>query len=484
MDITIAQAPSNGCVVVPFLKTSKVVSNLQSFCEVYHLDISFVNKHFKAEAKQVFLQDSEGKVIFLLGIGNEANFGKIVKAFHSFSHKNKTHFGEAISVDLRYVEHGADPFSWEEAAVNGLVLGLYDIGAFKSDKQEISHIQAIELIGEGLSQTNSQIGVMVGNVQKAVFDLVNKPSNYKTPQWVTSYAQSISKEASIKFTAFDKKECLDLGLHALLAVGQGSPVDPSFVLLEYAPDTYTKTVGLVGKGVTFDTGGVSIKPSTNMHMMKSDMAGAAAVLGAIECVARAKLPIRIVAAVPLTENSVDANSIRPGDVISSYLGKTIEVIDTDAEGRLILADALAYLNRNFKPDYLVDLATLTGAVIQALGYHAAGVFSTNEQLLSGLAKAGVASGEKVWPLPLWSEYEEDLKSDVADLRNYSNKPVANAISAAKFLEVFTEAHPAWAHIDIAGVAFADGEFSSMRSATGYGVRLLFDWLTNLSESEG
>jgi leucyl aminopeptidase len=238
-------------------------------------------------------------------------------------------------------------------------------------------------------------------------------------------------------------------------------------------------VGLVGKGVTFDTGGISIKPSSNMHLMKSDMGGAAAVLGTMELAAKLKLPIHLIGIIPSTENMVDGAGTKPGDVINTYLGKSIEVIDTDAEGRLILADGLAYMKKNFEPDHMIDLATLTGSVIMTLGYNAAGLFSNDDKLAEALLKAGDSTGERLWRLPLWEVYFEDIKSDVADIANLGNKPMSGAITAAKFLEFFTDKHLSWAHLDIAGVAMANNELGQSRLATAYGIRLLINFLENI-----
>ena len=251
--------------------------------------------------------------------------------------------------------------------------------------------------------------------------------------------------------------------------------------MEYKPATakVLHKIGLVGKGVTFDTGGLSIKPSTNMHYMKSDMGGAAAVFGTLEMAAKLQLPMHVIGVVPATENSVDSLSTKPGDVIGSYQGKTIEVIDTDAEGRLILADGLTYTVRRFAPDVLIDLATLTGSCIRTLGTYAGGLFSNNDELVEKLNLAGEQTGERLWRLPLWDDYKKELKSDVADLKNFSGNPSAGAITAAKFLEEFIEKHPAWAHMDIAGVAVSDSEFSSQKSATGFGIRMLIDYMQGL-----
>jgi len=216
-----------------------------------------------------------------------------------------------------------------------------------------------------------------------------------------------------------------------------------------------------------------------MHYMKSDLGGAAAVFGTLLAVAQQQLPVHLVVALPTAENAVSGAAIKPGDVIKSYSGKTIEVIDTDAEGRLILADALAYVNEQYQPDVLIDLATLTGSAVQTLGYEAAALFTNAGALQQQLTEAGNSTHEKVWPLPLWKAYEADLHSDVADVRNYSGKPLAGAIMAAKFLEVFTNKHPQWAHLDIAGTAFGDTGFTKMKSATGYGVNLLYQYLKNL-----
>jgi leucyl aminopeptidase len=202
----------------------------------------------------------------------------------------------------------------------------------------------------------------------------------------------------------------------------------------------------------------------------------------MEMAAKLKLPVHLIGVVPATDNSVDAKSIKPSDVIDSYSGKTIEVIDTDAEGRLILADGLAYLIRHYEPEVLIDLATLTGSTVRTFGYHAAALFTNNDDLFSTLNGISEKTGEKFWRLPLWDVYNEDIKSDVADVRNYSGRPVAGAIGAAKFLETFTDNHPAWVHMDIAGVAFTDSEFSSQKSATAYGIRLLIEYLIQLTES--
>ncbi|MEJ2004660.1 MAG: M17 family metallopeptidase, partial [Cyclobacteriaceae bacterium] len=208
----------------------------------------------------------------------------------------------------------------------------------------------------------------------------------------------------------------------------------------------------------------------------------AAVLGAVELAARLQLNIHVVAVIGSAENAVDAERYRPGDVIDSYSGKSIEIIDTDAEGRVILADALAYINKNYKPHWIIDLATLTGSAVMALGYAAGALFTSNDEMSAALQSAGDKVFERLWRMPLYSDFDQDIQSDIADVRNLSGKPVAGAITAAKFLEFFTDDHPRWAHLDIAGVAFGDSDFSKMKSASGYGPRLLVEVMKQLAEN--
>jgi leucyl aminopeptidase len=234
----------------------------------------------------------------------------------------------------------------------------------------------------------------------------------------------------------------------------------------------------VGKGITFDTGGLNIKTAGMVHM-KCDMAGGAAVFGAMQLIADLQLPVKVTAIVPCAENAVDAKAFLPSDVIHSYSGTSIEIIDTDAEGRLVLADGISYLIKNYKPEYIVDIATLTGSSVGTLGYECGALFTNNEALSKKLQDAGDSVGERLWQLPLWDVYKQDIESDIADVKNYSGKPVAGAISAAKFLEYFTKEHTAWAHLDVAGVAFGDDEFAKSKHATAYGVHLLTKFIENL-----
>jgi leucyl aminopeptidase len=415
-----------------------------------------------------------------LGLGMTPKLSAITKIFRSLFFKRKDRWPAHITLDAR----GRDA-EWVGNAVNGIVLGGYDLQLYKTEPKPVSDFFKSGTLSI-LAGPESELGeaaenaLKTGLVQIRIMDLMNAPSNYKKPVTLAEWARRSGAENGYLVEVLEKNQLVEQGMHALLAVSKGSDEPPVMIVSEYKPEHYSQTVALVGKGVTFDTGGISIKPSANMHLMKSDMGGAAAVLGTIELAAQLKLPVRIIGVIPSTENSVDGSAMKPGDVIGSYAGKTIEVIDTDAEGRLILADGLHYAVKQYQPDVLIDLATLTGSVIQTLGYEAAGLFTPNDSLAAALTQAADETGERLWRLPVWDEYKEEISSDIADVKNYHGKPLAGAIVAAKFLEVFTAGHQAWAHLDIAGTAFGDTEFAPGRAGTAYGVRLLIAYLTNLA----
>lgn len=432
---------------------------------------------FKAEKGELWWYSSKE---LWIGLGKTPKLPAVTKIFRSFFFKRKDRWPAQITLDAR----GRDA-EWIGNAVNGIALGGYDLQLYKTEPKAVSEffrsgtlsIVADEGLEAGSSAENA---LKTALVQIRVMDLMNAPSNYKKPATLAEWARKSGAENGYSVQVLEKKQLEEQGMHALLAVNKGSDEPPVMIISEYKPEHYSKTVALVGKGVTFDTGGISIKPSANMHLMKSDMGGAAAVLGTIELAAQLKLPVRIVGVIPSTENSVDGSAIKPGDVIGSYAGKTIEVIDTDAEGRLILADGLHYAVKHYQPDVLIDLATLTGSIIQTLGYEAAGLFTPNDKLAAELIQVADATGERLWRLPVWDEYKEEISSDIADVKNYHGKPLAGAIVAAKFLEVFTAEHAAWAHLDIAGMAFGDTEFAPGRAGTAYGVRLLIAYLSKLA----
>ena len=317
------------------------------------------------------------------------------------------------------------------------------------------------------------VGAAIAAGQAYTRNLQVLPGNVCTPSYLASEVGAMVRRHGFKGTVLDLGAIRAEKMGALLAVAQGSTEEPKFIVLEYEGALGAPVV-LVGKGVTFDTGGISIKPADKMEDMKYDMSGAAAVLGTFEMLGRLKPKVRVVGLIPATENMPSGTAVKPGDVVTSHFGKTIEIINTDAEGRLILCDALSYARR-FKPACVVDAATLTGAVVVALGSMASGVMGTDEALIEELRQAGERSGERVWPLPLWDEYRDLIKSDIADVKNSAGRP-AGSISAGWFLREFVDGYP-WAHIDIAGTAYSEREDATrIKGPTGICMRLFSEFV--------
>ena len=333
--------------------------------------------------------------------------------------------------------------------------------------------------GKSISST-LRLPVKLAEVEAAgVFlarDLVNAPANIMTPARMVEEAVSLAKRHGFGCRVLHKAEMAKLGMGALLAVNEGSSKDARFIVLEHTPRGIKKRAPLVlvGKGITFDTGGISLKPAAGMHAMKGDMAGAAAVLGTFEAIGRLpeSFPCPVVGLIPCTENMPDGNAARPGDVVTSMSGRTIEILNTDAEGRLILCDALTYAQKNWKPLAMVDIATLTGACAVALGSGAAGVFTDNPALRDILMEQGRLGGDMLWPMPLWEHLRDGLKSTVADMANVGPRE-GGAVTAAIFLKTFVDESVPWAHIDMAGAAITEKESPLCpKGATGFGVRTL------------
>lgn len=316
-------------------------------------------------------------------------------------------------------------------------------------------------------------GQAITNGTNLVKNLANLPANLCTPTHIANEAKALMKHSKkIQVQVFDEKGIKKLGMNALLAVAQGSKEPPRFIVINYKGGKATdKPYALVGKGVTFDSGGISIKPAMGMDEMKYDMCGGATVLGVIKTIAELQLPINVVGLVPSTENMPGGNATRPGDIVKTLSGQTVEILNTDAEGRLILCDALSYCER-FKPKAVIDIATLTGAIIIALGNLGSGLFTTSDKLATELQHASDESGDRIWRMPMWEEYGESLQSNFADLANIGAPGGAGSIMAAIFLSRFTMKYP-WAHLDIAGTAWRSGK---EKGATGRPLGLLVQWL--------
>lgn len=473
--------PDTKVIILSFLQDDNFETQLQKVNDDFELNFELLKQDFKADLKEFqAVYSLKNQKIILLGLGKKPNSSDIIKAFRTLFLKYKSKLPNEVTISVQNL-----PAEWVEYAVIGSMLGGYDLDLYKTEGKKTFPVfekdGVINILSTYESTEKAIIrGKAISKTQMQMFDLMNAPANKKTPHTLAKWAIESGKKFDYSVTILEKQQLKSQKLDALLAVGQGSEHPPVLIIMEYKSPEATQKMGLVGKGVTFDTGGISIKSSTNMHLMKSDMGGAAAVFGTIELAAKLKLPVHLIGIVPACENSVDGKSFKPSDVISSYSGKTIEIIDTDAEGRVILADGLNYLVRNYQPDTMIDLATLTGSCVATLGYHAAGMFTSNDELAQKLTNAADQTGEKLWRLPMWDIYKEDITSDIADVRNYSGKPMAGAISATKFLEVFTENHQNWAHLDIAGTAFGDVEFAPQRAGTAFGVRLLLKFLENIA----
>jgi leucyl aminopeptidase len=434
------------------------------------------SKVFFGKKDTIFISDQKDCTYIFIGLGKEIDYKSVKTIFRRIAAKQKELFVLKTAVAI------PDGFSNKqiEAAFSGLYLGTYNLGHYK--KTEVHPFLAKDFTLDYLSTNDilefASKGLKIAKAQLETFHLVDLPPNKVNPEYLANWAKEAGKKHGFDVTVFDRAKSAEVGLHSFLAVAKGSVTEPQFIVLEYKPEHVKKHIGLVGKGITFDTGGLNIKTAGMVHM-KCDMAGAAAVLGAMQLIADLKLPYQVTAIVPACENSVDGNSFLPSDVIQSYAGHSIEIIDTDAEGRLILADGLSYLIKKYKPDTVIDLATLTGSVVGTFGYECGALFTNSHELSQNLQKAGDEIGERLWQLPLWECYAGDIESEIADVKNYSGKPIAGAISAAKFLEFFTENHASWAHLDIAGVAFGDDEFAKTKHATAYGVHLITNYIQNL-----
>lgn len=369
------------------------------------------------------------------------------------------------------------------AAAEAAVLADYAFDRYQSRAGEEEARPAgklvVDLFGEKRHRAAVEQAVGVAEATNLTRDLANEPGNVATPRHMAEVARRAGRTHGFKVKVIEPAEMRRLGMRALLGVSQGSSEPPRFLVLDHAPRRARgKPVVLVGKGLTFDSGGISIKPADKMWEMKFDKCGGCAVIGAVAAAARAELPLRVIGLVPCSENMPGGGAQRPGDVVRAITGKSIEVLNTDAEGRLILADALGYAAR-FEPETIVDLATLTGAVVVALGDVRAAVMGTDEGLIDELRRAGDAAGELLWPLPLDDAYGEHVKGDVADVKNLGKGRDAGSIAGGWFLRHFAPKGARWAHLDIAGTAWASsdpGKGYLGKGATGFGVRLLFDFL--------
>lgn len=372
-----------------------------------------------------------------------------------------------------------------QALAEGALLGTYQFIKYRTvETDKIKKLISVTIVcSDNLQEAKkgADRARIISNTVNYVRTLVNEPASIMTSLGLEKEARKVARECGLKIQVFGKRELERLGFGGLLAVNRGSMIEPRFIIVEYVGGK--EKIAVVGKGIIFDSGGLDLKPAPYMDGMKCDKAGACTALGIVKAAAELKLPVHVIAAMPITENMPGNMAYKPGDVVTTYSKKTIEIGNTDAEGRVILSDALSYVEKTFKPGAIIDLATLTGACVAALGYAAAGVMGNDSRLLEGLKKAGNESFERVWELPMYDEFKDAIKGEIADVRNISSYPKgeAGAVTAAAFLSTFVESTP-WAHIDIAGPAWINEEWPyALKGATGYGVRLVVRFLENLGK---
>ena len=452
---------------------------------------------FEGKAQQTVLLHTQGKIpakrVILVGLGKkkDARLDSVRQAM-GYAAKRVRQAG-ADSFAAPMAGEGIPditPLELAQAMAEGATLGLYQFMEYrteaKADGKDVTRMTVIASGGERLPELEEGVrrGRASAEATAYVRDLCNHPSNVMTPSRVAQEAKAIGKERGVQVKIMERAQVEKLGMGAFLGVAQGSHEPPKFIVLEYTGTARGKGRGarganqapivFVGKTITFDTGGISLKPSENMEQMKADMTGGAEVLATVRAAARLKLPLHLFGILPATENMPGGRAIKPGDILKTLSGLTVEVQNTDAEGRLILADGLAYATR-LKPAAVVDVATLTGACMVALGQFAIGMFGNNDGLKARIREAGLKAGERVWEMPLWDDYFEQLKSDVADMRNIGGRG-GGMITAALFLSKFVGDVP-WIHLDIASTDWSERERAYIpKGPTGIGTRLLLQYL--------
>ncbi len=488
-----AHKQRDDAVVLPLLEGRKLTESgkalqeatgkaLPSFLRKFDLSGSFGDSRMLYDVDGTFSQR-----VMLVGAGDEKKLTLHKLRVLGATVARKLNKGGARDVSLYLPElavRGASMAEKVQALAEGVWLGLYTFNRYKSKKddntRELRSLTMMLPSGRNLDEAQDAVARARAIAEGTNFarDLANEPGNVCTPEYLGNQAASLSHK-HLKVTVMDKKAIEEAGFTALLAVNQGSAKEPRFIVLDYQGGKKNDApVALVGKGLTFDAGGISIKPAAQMDEMKFDMCGSASVLGIFKAAIEMDLPLNLLGVIPATENLLGSAAYKPGDIISSYKGINIEVLNTDAEGRIILSDALAYAAER-KPAEIIDFATLTGACVIALGAHATGLMGTGEEIKQGLKVSGDYTYDRVWELPMYEEYQEQIKSEIADIKNTGGRE-GGAITAACFLSRFVDDIP-WAHLDIAGTAWnMKGSEISAKGGTGAGVRLVIDYLLRKS----
>lgn len=495
------QKQRTACVVVGVYEPRRLSDVARQIDEISNNHLSSILRRGDLEGKTeqtLLLHNVPGTLadrVLLVGCGRERELGdnqyrKIIsQAIHTL---HETGSMETVCYLTELNVRGRDTAWRIRQAIETASETLYSFDQLKS-KKNITRRPLRRIVFSVASRRELGIAEEASRQAQAIVegvtlakDLANLPSNICTPAYLAEQAKSLcALHDKLSCKVLNEKQIEKEGMNALLAVAKGSSMPSQLIILEYKGSEQAEEapIVLVGKGVTFDSGGISIKPAKNMDEMKFDMSGAAAVLGTLSAAVSLQLPLNIVGVIPAVENMPSGTATRPGDIITSLSGQTIEILNTDAEGRLILCDALTYVENHYKPDVVIDIATLTGACVIALGHHAHGLFSNHNPLTNDLLNAGRLSGDRAWELPLWDDYQEMLKSPFADVANVSNSRDAGAITAACFLSRFTKKFR-WAHLDIAGTAWPGNHGKGrQKGATGRPVPLLTQYLINRTQTE-
>lgn len=476
----------------------RIMSESLAFCnKALHDGISELikKKEFIAKLNKTMVLPTYGKIpakrILLVGLGKkqDVTLDKIRQAAGTTASAVRDMGVSEGTAVMDSIDISASLSEWCQAYVEGARLSLYKFRRYKDvppeERQELKILTLLFTQKDAVTTVRDAVtcGQIIADAVSFTRDLVNTPSRDKTPAILAEYAVKMAKELGMQCKVMSLPELKRLGMGGLLGVAQGSVQPPKFIILDYnARAKNQDNLVFVGKGITFDSGGICLKQAKDMDLMKSDMSGAAAVMGTMMAVSKMKLPQHIVGLMPCTENMPGGSAMKPGDIIQFSSGKTAEIVNTDAEGRLILADALAYAE-NYRPRAVIDLATLTGSCVVALGTVVTGMMGNNEALKKRVQIAGEKSWERVWELPLWEEYQEQIKSDIADIKNVGG-PHGGAITAACFLSKFAEKYP-WVHLDIAGTSWCEKNGAyTQKGASGVGVRLLVQLARNWTKFTG
>ena len=428
--------------------------------------------------KKVFVYGDNIKRTIVIGLGKKKDYSTLKAREIGATLANYANQFEVNNMLLDGLSLQLSNNELSQPLFEGIILGNYQFLNYKTFDLKNNSLKKISVLGK-YNKDSQKLAFSIADSVNYARDLGNHPANILTPTYLANESKRISKAKNMKSTIFDVSEFEEMGLGSFYGVARGAKEPAKMIIVEYSGGPKSqKPIALIGKGLTFDTGGISLKPGARMDEMKFDMCGSATVMGVMNAVSILQPKINIIFAIGSSENMPGSDAQRPGDIVTAYNGKTIEVLNTDAEGRLVLADVLSYVDKNYKPEFMIDFATLTGAVLVALGHRASGLMGNDEKLINKIKKSSEVTDEKVWELPLWSEYSRDIKGKYADIQNLG-KAGAGTITAGAFLKEFVGDTP-WCHLDIAGTAWGPKEpgYQPKIGATGVAVRLIYHLIEN------